>query len=106
MKYIIFLILVAFVLGWSPWLYQSDAINLVDARIAELKQTEPDLCPMTADQSSIKKVPFGYVEKVEYDCTREGEIPEAMEASYNTVFITFYKGIIGMPKKTTEARAY
>jgi hypothetical protein len=64
-----------------------------------MEATIPDLCEMSVHRDTIKKVPFGYTEKVSYDC--KATDPEyGILGATDVVFITFYKGIIGMPEKT------
>ena len=88
-------------LAWCPWLKADEALSLVDARVIEMQEKNENLCAMFIDRDSIRKVPFGYTEKVSYDCTVADSIYGVLKSS-NTVFITFYKGILGMPHKTIQ----
>ncbi|MFA5778388.1 MAG: hypothetical protein WC870_02805 [Candidatus Paceibacterota bacterium] len=99
MKYLIILGLV--VLAWAPWLKVEEALNIVDSRVAQMQEQNENLCAMFIDRDSIRKVPFGYTEKVSYDCTITDTVYGVRQAT-NTVFITFYKEIIGMPNKTAQ----
>lgn len=97
MKYLIFLGIIA--LAWCPWLTKEEALGLVDTKVAQLQEENTDLCAMFINRDSIQKVPFGYTEKVSYDCTITDTI-YGVSQSTDIVFIAFYKGLIGMPNKT------
>lgn len=97
MKYLIILGII--ILAWCPWLKAEEAVSIVDAKVAQMQAQNPDLCTMFIHRDSIQKVPFGYTEKVSYDCTLNDDVYGVLKAT-NVVFITFYKGIFGMPKKT------
>ncbi len=97
MKYLILLAIL--VLGWCPWFKADEAMQIVDTRIAELQVQHADLCAMNVFKDTIKKVPFGYTEEVSYDCRVTDSIYGVPE-SHNIVFITFFKGLVGMPEKT------
>ncbi|OGI94495.1 hypothetical protein A3A03_00275 [Candidatus Nomurabacteria bacterium RIFCSPLOWO2_01_FULL_40_18] len=100
-KYLIILGIV--ILAWCPWLKAEDAMQIVDARVAEMQAENEDLCAMTVDKNSITKVPFGYTEEVSYDCSITD--PEyGVLKSRGRVFITFYKGLLGMPSKTVKGQ--
>jgi len=88
-------------LAWCPWLTADEAMSLIDARVAEMQAKNPDLCAMFINKKSITKVPFGFTEEVSYDCTITDTVYGVLQ-SRNTVLITFYKGLIGMPNKTIE----
>ncbi len=100
MKYFLIFIFIV-VLGWYPWLTAEEAIQLVDARVAKMQRENPNLCAMSVDKKSIRKVPFGYTEKVSYDCTVTDDF-YGVSKSTNIVYITFYKGLLGMPGKTVQ----
>jgi len=76
-------------------------MSIVDARVAEMREKNADLCAMFINKDSITKVPFGFTEEVSYDCTITDTVYGVLQ-SRNTVFITFYKGLIGMPNKTIK----
>lgn len=99
MKYLIILGII--ILAWCPWLSKEEAMNLVTMRIAQMEQESENLCAMFIYEDSVKKVPFGYTEKVSYDCALTDK-EYGIEQSKNIVFITFYKGLLGMPRKTVE----
>ena len=98
-KFLVILVLGVALLAWCPWLKAEEALSIVDAKVTQLRRENPDLCAMFVNKSSIKKVPFGYTEEVSYDCTITDDLYGVLK-SHNTVFITFYKGLFGMPKKT------
>src|SRR5690242_3070158 len=100
-KYVILIILLG-VLAWCPWLTEAQAIGLVDARVAKMRQENPNLCAMTIHRDSIQRVPFGYTEKVSYDCTANDPV-YGVTKSTDIVVITFYKGLIGMPNVSQKA---
>jgi len=93
-----FLILILVVLAWCPWLKPEEVIQIIDTRVAEMQAANEDFCAMWVDKGSITKVPFGYTEKVSYDCTVTDPQYGVLKST-NTVFVSFYKGIIGMPNK-------
>lgn len=99
MKYLIILGII--LLAWCPWLSKEEAVKVVAERIAQMEQENENLCAMFIYEDSIKKVPFGYTEKISYDCTITDE-EYGVEQSKNIVFITFYKGLLGMPNKTVK----
>src|SRR3989344_8239503 len=86
-------------LAWCPWLSREAALSLEDAKVAQMRAENPNLCTMFINPDSIRKVPFGYTERVSYDCTLNDEIYGVLQ-SQNIVFITFYNGLLGMPQKT------
>jgi len=94
-----FIILALIFLAWCPWLTKDEALGLVDAKVAALQQSNPNLCAMFINRDSIRKVPFGYTEKVSYDCTI-ADTEYGVSQSTNIVFITFYKELLGVPNKT------
>lgn len=96
-KYLVILALI--ILGWCPWLKADEAMNIVEARIVKMQNEHSDLCTMSVYRDTIRKVPFGYTEKVSYDCTAKDSEYGVLKAT-DVVFITFYKGLIGMPEKT------
>ena len=98
-KYLIILGII--VLAWCPWLKAEEALDIVDARILQMQEENPDLCVMSVNKSSIAKVPFGYTEEVSYDCTINDSV-YGVSKSRDTVFITFYKGLLGMPNKNIK----
>ena len=98
---IIIIILALIVFAWCPWLKPPEAQQLVDVRVQELQNQYTDLCAMTIHKDTLSKVPFGYSEKVSYDCTVTDSL-YGIQKSTNTVFITFYKGLIGFPVKTIK----
>lgn len=100
LKYLIILGLV--ILAWCPWLTAKDALNIVDAKVLQMQQDIPDLCEMSLNKKSIMKVPFGYTEEVSYDCTATDDTYGILK-SRNAVFITFYKGLLGMPHKKVKS---
>lgn len=102
-KYLIILGLV--VLAWCPWLKAEEAINIIDARVAKMREKSPDLCAMFINRDSIRKVPFGYTEKVSYNCAVT-DVEYGVLQSTNVVFVTFYKGILGMPNKTVAKQGF
>lgn len=77
------------------------AVGIVDAKVAEMQAENPNLCAMSVDQDSVNKVPFGYTEKVSYDCTLTDPL-YGIPKSTDTVFITFYNKVIGMPGKVVQ----
>jgi len=97
-KFLVVLILGMALLAWCPWFKAEEALRVVDIRVAELRRDNPDLCALIVNKKSITKVPFGYTEEVSYDCTINDELYGVLK-SHNTVFITFYKSLIGMPQK-------
>ena len=99
MKYLIILGIV--VLAWCPWLKKDEALSIVDARVLQMQEKNKNLCAMSINRDSILKVPFGYTEEVSYDCTTTDAV-YGVEKSTDTVFITFYKGLLGMPNKKVE----
>ena len=98
-KYVVILILGVTVLAWCPWLKADEALSIVDTKVAQLQEQNTNLCSISVDQTSIQKVPFGYTEKVLYDCTANGPEYEVLKST-DTVFVTFYKGIFGPPIRT------
>lgn len=102
-KYLIILGLV--VLAWCPWLKADEAMKIIDTRVTQMKEKSPDLCAMSINRDSIQKVPFGYTEKVSYDCAIT-DVEYGVLQSSNVVFITFYKGIFGMPNKTVAKQGF
>ena len=103
MKYLIILALI--VMAWSPWLKAEEAMQLVNAKVIKLQEQKPNLCAMFIHENTIRRVPFGYTEQVSYDCTVTDTV-YGVEQSRNIVFVTFYKGVIGMPSKTATPAAY
>lgn len=97
MKFLIIIGII--VLMWCPWLKQEEAISIMDANVAQMKKDDPNLCAMTIHKETIRKVPFGYTEEVSYDCTVTDPLYGVVK-SRNTVLITFYKGLLGMPNKS------
>ncbi|OGI68448.1 hypothetical protein A2738_01015 [Candidatus Nomurabacteria bacterium RIFCSPHIGHO2_01_FULL_42_15] len=95
-KYLIILGLI--LLAWCPWLTAEEASNIIDNRVAEMQEANPDLCAMEINKDSIRKVPFGYTEEVSYDCSVSDPIYGVFQST-EIVFITFYKGLIGMPNR-------
>jgi hypothetical protein len=96
-KYLIIITLIA--LAWCPWLTSNDALSAVNTQMIQLQQSNPNLCPMTADVNSITKVPFGYTEQVSYNCAAKDPVM-GISKSVEIVFITFYKGVFNMPNQT------
>lgn len=99
MKYLI--ILGILVLAWAPWLSAEEALNIVDSRVVQMQEQNKNLCALFINRDSIRKVPFGYTEEVSYDCTVTDTVYGVRQAT-DTVFITFYKGLLGMPNKTAQ----
>ncbi len=99
-KYVIILIIIG-ILAWCPWLQKEDALALVDQKVGEMQAANSDLCAMSVDKDSIKKVAFGYTENVSYDCTTT-DTELGIQKATNTVFITFFKTLLGMPEKTIQ----
>lgn len=88
-------------MAWCPWLRADEVANIVDAKIAQMQEQNPNLCATFTHRDSIQKVPFGYTEKISYDCTLNDAVYGVLKST-NVVFITFYKGLIGMPGKTIQ----
>jgi hypothetical protein len=102
MKYLIILIILGIIiLAWCPWLTVSQALNIVDTEVAQVQKQNPDLCSQTVNRNSIKKVPFGYTEEVSYNCAIN-DPAYGVAQSTNIVFITFYKGLWGIPNETEQ----
>lgn len=99
MKYLIILGII--LLAWCPWLKADEALGIVEARVLRMQEENQDLCAMSVYRDSIRKVPFGYTEKVSYDCAITDAEYGILKAT-DTVFITFYKGLIGMPNKSIK----
>ena len=89
----------------APGLTEKDAMAIVEAKSIQLKQSNPDLCDQFIDRSSIKKVLFGYRETVSYDCIhtdpQDGYLKDTV-----SVFVTFYRGVIGMPEQALTKKAF
>lgn len=98
---IILILIIVLVLSWCPWLSTDEAMQLVDAKVMEMKNNNPDLCAMFVHRETLIRVPFGYSEKVSYDCTATDSV-YGIEQSFNVAYITFYKSIIGIPVKVVE----
>lgn len=99
MKYLFVLFLGIIVLAWCPWLKMDEAKSIVDEKVAQMQEKEPNLCAMFIHRDSIQKVPFGYTEKISYDCTLNDAVYGVLKST-DVVFVTFYKGIFGVPSKT------
>ena len=97
MKYLIILGLL--VLAWCPWLKADEALSIIDAKVAQMQEQNSNLCAMFVNKDSIQKIPFGYTEKVSYDCTINDAVYGVLKST-DVVIITFYKGLLGMPSKT------
>jgi len=97
MKSVTIVIIIVLVLAWCPWLTKEEALSIVDARIAQLQKSNPNLCEMIPDIESITKVPFGYNENVLYDCSGEDDPVYGGSKTNNEIFVTFYKKIWGRP---------
>jgi hypothetical protein len=100
-KFLVILILGAAILAWCPWLKMDEALSIVNTKVAQLQEQNTNLCSISVDQTSIQKVPFGYAEKVLYDCTANGP-EDAVLKSTDTVFVTFFKGTFGPPIRTFQ----
>jgi hypothetical protein len=100
-KYVVILILGVAVVAWCPWLKADDVLSMVDAKVAQLQEQNTNLCAISADKSSIQKVPFGYTENVLYDCT-VNDPEDGTLKSTDIAFVTFYKGIFGPPVRTFQ----
>ena len=98
MKFI-FIVLVIAAVAWYPWITKEEAMDIVDMKVAEVKRENPNLCAISADRSSIRKVPFGYTEEIYYDCTVTDSTFGVLKSN-NLVFVTFYKGLMGMKIRT------
>jgi hypothetical protein len=105
MKYILpVVIIMAFiVLAACPWFTATEAMQIVEMRSAQLQQMHDDLCAQTIFRNTIRRVPFGYIEQVSYDCTVTDRNFGILKDK-NTVFITFYKQLIGMPDKRVATK--
>ena len=85
-------------MAWCPWLSANEAMQLIDTQVAKMQEETPNLCPILTHRESIQKVPFGYTEKVSYDCTVVDSV-YGIQKSFYVVFVSFYKGLIGIPDK-------
>lgn len=102
MKYLIILFLLAVAIcAWCPWITPKEAHQLINTKITVLQNSIPDLCPIQVVDNTITKVPFGFKEKLFYDCSKVDDT-YGVEKSENTVFVTFYRGVIGMPNKLVK----
>ena len=99
MKYLLILGIIA--LAWCPWLSVEEAQIIVDREVANAQEKNPNLCALFIRKDSIRKIPFGYTEQVSYDCSVNDPVYGVRESS-NVVFLTFYKGIFGIPNKTIK----
>lgn len=84
--------------AFTPWLSQEEAGKLVYDRAVRSAKDIPNLCQLSIDESSLHKVPFGYKEKVSFDCPATDHNYGIAKGTSN-VWITFYKGLWGMPEK-------
>lgn len=99
MKYLITLIIIGLIVcAWSPWLDAKETHQLINNKIYILQKKYPNLCPIKVKENTIKKILFGYKEVLYYDCS-EIDDEYGVEKSTNTIFVTFYGEIIGMPSK-------
>jgi hypothetical protein len=94
MKY--FIILSLIILAWCPWLKAEEALEIVDSKILEMKEENLDLCQISVNKKSINKVTFGYTEEYSYDCGVTDSV-YGVKQSRGVAFITFYKGLVGLP---------
>ena len=80
-----------------PWLKPDQALQIVYQE--KFQFDKRNACPLYIDNTSIKKVLFGYTVDSSYDCSvTETNFP--ILKSKNTIFITFYEGLIGVPKQS------
>lgn len=102
MKYLIPIILVSTILcAWCPWFEASEAQAIIDSEVSNLIRNEPNLCPLDVRKNTLQKAPFGYREEIGYNCSKL-DSTLGIDKSKNTVFVTFYKQVIGMPQKTLK----
>ena len=99
LKYLIILGLI--ILAWCPWLTAPQAAELVSTGVAQAQEQNPDLCSQTVIENSIRKVPFGYTEEVSYNCATNDPL-YGIAQSTDIVFVTFYKGLWGIPNETVQ----
>jgi len=96
MKYL--LIAGLLILAWCPWLTRNEAANLVGKEVTRIKTQYQNLCKTWIEQNSLTKVPFGYTQKVWYDCT-ENDPDYGITRSTNIVFVSFAENVWNVPKK-------
>jgi hypothetical protein len=96
MKYLIILAII--LVAWCPWFKKEEAMSLVEAKVAQVRASTSDLCPIAIDRGSLRRVPLGYTIKVAYDCT-ENDPVYGVSKSTEIVFISFSKHVIGVPVK-------
>lgn len=97
MKYLIsFFILGAVIAAVCPWLKKEEAQMILNAKVVQMVANNPDLCELTIYPETLHKVAFGFAEDVSFDCTVTDDV-YGVKQSRDTVLVTFYKGILGMP---------
>ena len=103
MKTLLFLILAATALcAWCPWFESKQALGLINTQVTQINNTYPDVCPLTVDKTSLAKALFGYTINVSYDCAEVDTMGVAK--AKNSVLITFYNGLIGMPRHVSISK--
>src|ERR1700722_6016624 len=88
------LILIVCLCAWCPWLTQTQAIALTQAKAQGIEQNLIG-CTLTRDPTTIAKAAFGYTENFSFSCALENQ---QLTQGEEVVFISFFNWVFGMPE--------
>lgn len=93
-SFVALVIVAAAVCAWCPWLSSDQARQLIYNNVYSSQSTLQAGCVLAIDAASLKKVFFGYTEKVSYECTYNTDF---ITQGSNVVFVSFYKQVFNVP---------
>ncbi len=82
------------VCAWCPWFEMTEAKQLIYNRVYQSQSTLQEGCNLTIEQNSLEKIPFGYRQMVDYNCTINTDF---ITEGKNTVFVIFFKQVVNVP---------
>src|ERR1035438_2883368 len=101
-KLIVLMFLVLVALAWAPWLSQTKAVSIIQAAAEkeENNSLNNEKCSIMLDPTSVHETFFGYAGTVSYNCNIENF--GTFNQGQDTVLVTPFENIVGMPSRSEE----
>lgn len=88
------ILLVIVALAWCPWFESAEARQLIYNKVRESQSTLITGCILTIKPNTFQKVPFGYKQAVDYNCTVNADF---LTEGQNDVYVLFFKQVLNVP---------